>query len=205
MQKHTNQSTNTNSKYVPPSKKHVSHTNTSLQTNTSLNLTKKREPKKEFLLNPDDNSAFPTLNPLTASTNLKPALSFANATKKELDKERVDIVSDVKPGWVHIRKHKGKIEYKYGKATEIFPYYNDNNNSIFNNRLAIEQYERDSDIIRLGDLSEYYGEKTIYEMFEEEERLMNNTNDSDNSSSSETEYESYFDTYDNNKFDFNAQ
>ena len=196
MQKPTNLSIN--NKYVPPSKKHISNSN------TSLNLTKKKEPKKEFQLKADDDLAFPTLNPSTQSTNQKPVLSFANATKKEVNKQRVDIVSDVKPGWVHIRKHNGKIEYKYGKVTECLPYYNDNN-SIFNNRLAKEQYERDSDIIRLGDLSEYYGKKTIYEQFEDEERLLNNQNDSDNSSSSDTEYESYIDAYDNNKFDFNVQ
>ena len=72
-------------------------------------------------------------------------------------------------------------------------------------RLAIEQYERDNDIIRLGDLSQYYGEKTIYEMFEEEERLINNQPETDNSSSSDTEYESNFDTYEKNKFEFNTQ
>jgi hypothetical protein len=202
MQKQTNQSTN---KYVPPSKKHVVQTNTSLQSNTSLNLTKKKEPKKEFLLKTNDDSAFPTLNPSKTSTNIKASLSFANATKNEADKPKVDIISDIKPGWVYIRKHKGKIEYKYGEARELYPYYIDNSNSIFNNRLAKEQYERDSDIVRLGDLSEYYGEKTIYEMFEEEERLLNNQSESDNSSSSETEYESYFDTYEKNKFEFNTQ
>ena len=211
MQKNNNQSIN-NNKYVPPSKKHLPQSNTSSQSNTSLNLTKKKEPKKEFLLKPNDDSAFPTLNSLTSSTNLKPLLSFANATKKEVIQETADFVSDVEPGWIHIRKNNntGKIEYKYGKSTVRYPCSNDNfeqrlSRIIFNNRLAIEQYERDSDIIRLGDLSEYYGEKTIYEMFEEEERLLNNQNDSDNSSSSETEYETYLDTYENNKFEINGQ
>jgi hypothetical protein len=196
MQKQSNQSTN---KYVPPSKKNL------VQSNTSLTLTKKREPKKEFQLKPNDDSCFPTLNPSKTSSNIKASLSFANATKNEVDKPKVDIINDIKPGWVYIRKHKGKIEYKYGEGRELYPYYIDNSNSIFNNRLAKEQYERDSDIIRLGDLSEYYGEKTIYEMFEEEERLLNNQPESDNSSSSETEYESYFDIYEKNKFEFNTQ
>ena len=203
MQNNNNQSTNTNNKYVPPSKKLLAQTNSS-----SLNLTKKREPKKEFSLQANDDSAFPTLNQSITSGNLKPSLSFANAAKKEVVKPQLDVISDVKPGWVHIRKHKGKIEYKYGKASERYPYYDESrvsNDTIFMRRLVIEQYERDNDIIRLGDLSQYYGEKTIYEMFEEEERLLNKENESDNSSSSETEYESHFDTYENNKFDSNNQ
>jgi hypothetical protein len=183
-------------KYVPPSK---------------LNLTKKREPKKEFSLTEHEESAFPALT--ISNNNLKPLLSFANATKnKEVNKDTTDLItSDVIPGWVHIRLNDGKIEYKYGKSTDRYRCSDDNfenrlSSIICKNRLAKEQYERDNDIYRLGDLSDYYGEKTIYELFEEEENLLyNNNSDSDNSSFSETEYESYVDTYENNKFEINGQ
>ena len=52
-------------------------------------------------------------------------------------------------------------------------------------RLAKEQYDRDRDLERLGDLSEYYGAPTIQELFEEGERLrhkLNWSDDSDNNS-----------------------
>ena len=184
-----------NNKYIPPSK---------------TNLTKKKEPKKEFSLKEHD-AAFPALT--TSNNNLKPLLSFANATKnKEVSNGPTDVIkSDVIPGWVHIRTNNGKIEYKYGRSTDRYRCSDDNfenrlSSIMCNNRLAKEQYERNNDIYRLGDLSEFYGEKTIYELFEEEEFLLyNNNSDSDNSSSSETEYESYFDTYENNKFEINGQ
>ena len=182
-------------KYVPPSK---------------INLTKKKEPKKEFSLK-EHESAFPELT--ISNRNLKPLLSFANATKnKEVSDESTDLIkSDVIPGWVHIQKNNGKIEYKYGKSTDRYSCSDDNfenrlSSIMCNNRLAKEQYERNNDIYRLGDLSEFYGEKTVYELFEEEEFLLyKNNSDSDNSSSSETEYETYLDTYENNKFEINGQ
>jgi hypothetical protein len=182
--------------YIPPNKR----------PNTSLLLTKKREPKKEFSLN---DSAFPSLNSSATSSTLKPLLSFANATKKVVNKASETVINEVKPGWVLIRKNNGKTEYKYGKATNRYPCSDDNfenrlSRVILNNRLAKEQYEIDNDIIRLGDLSTYYGGKTIYEMFEVEERLLY-ASESDNDTSSETEYESYFDTYENNKFEMNTQ
>jgi hypothetical protein len=183
-------------KYVPPSKKQ------------QTTFTQKKEPKKEFSLNANE-TAFPALNQLRKPNNLKPLLSFANAAKTQIKQSDSPIVSDVIPGWVHIRNNNGKIEYKYGKPTNRYPCSRDNFENIvsrivFNNRLAKEQYERDNDINRLGDLSEYYGEKTIYEMFLEEERLLY-VNSSDNSSSSDTEYETHFDTYENNKFEINTQ
>jgi hypothetical protein len=191
---HTNNST-----HVPPSKTHKY---------SNVPLTKKKEPKKEFSLHANDNSAFPSLSQTSNASNVRVTLSFANATKNKINSVNEVIATDSKPGWVHIRKNNGKIEYKYGKSTRRYPCSDDNfenrlNHTIFNIRLLKEQYERDNDIIRLGDLSEYYGEKTLHEMFEEEERLIYvNESDNDSSSLSETEYEQYFVTYENNKFEF---
>jgi len=182
-----------------------------VKSNNKYALTKKKEPKKEFSLKINDNSAFPSLNQLTTSGKLKPLLSFANATKKEVNKETKDLVGDIIPGWLYIRKQNGKIEYKYGKATDRYPCSDDNfeqrlGKIIFYSRISKEQYERDNDIIRLGDLSEFYGENTLYESFEEEERLLySNVSETEYSSSSDAEYESYCDTYDNNKFEITAQ
>ena len=39
-------------------------------------------------------------------------------------------------------------------------------------RLAKEQYERDNDVLRLGDYSEYYNIKSLQEQFDEEEITM---------------------------------
>ena len=84
--------------------------------------------------------------------------------KEEKEKDKV------RPGWVLIRKHDGKIQYKYGKERinwyleksfirETFKH----DRLILKYKIAREQWDRNSENDYLGDLSPYYNEPTIKE------------------------------------------
>jgi len=86
--------------------------------------------------------------------------------KEEEEKEK----DKVRPGWVHIRKHNGEIQYKYGKERlnwylekafirETFKH----ERLILKYKIAREQWDRDRENDYLGDLSPYYNEPTIKE------------------------------------------
>lgn len=183
-------------------------------------LTKKKEPKKEFSIL-SQSTSFPIL--ATSSDKSQNAhvtrvkMSFANAAKQQDLEKQPDQQQQEKtqPGWIHIRNNNGKIEYKNGAQTERYPCSDDNfevrlGNIMFKNRLAKEQYERDNDIFRLGDLSEFYGEKTVFEIYADEERRIYKSNsnkftdnDNDNaSSSSDSDYDDYINY---NKFENRLQ
>ena len=133
-------------------------------------LTKKKELKKEHAFN-NAPAEFPSLATslslsLSAAANMH---SFSSAARKKILIPS-KVIHDVLPGWVHIRKHEGKIQYKYG-AHIVKPDNEERENKILGNiiykyRLARDQYERDIDVDRLGDLSEYYGEKPIAEIYD---------------------------------------
>jgi hypothetical protein len=132
---------------------------------TALPSTKKKEPKKEFAI---DQTAFPSL----ATTVKRPAtsgtpISFSSAAAKKVEAPK-EVKIDVLPGWVHIRRNEGVIQYKYGKEVIRPADGNDEITSriILKNRIAREQYDRDRDLDRLGDLSEFYGKTTLAEIFE---------------------------------------
>ena len=77
---------------------------------------------------------------------------------------------EVLPGWVHIRYHQGKIQYKYGEPisrdAEAERAEHIRSRIILKNRIAREDYDRTRHIERLGDLSEYYGQMTLAELYE---------------------------------------
>jgi hypothetical protein len=183
------------------------NTQTTFRYNKPSNPTKKKEPKKEFSLEGNLN-AFPTLTRSDNNNNKQSILSFANATKSEKKEITIENVSDAIPGWIHIRidNNNGKIQYKEGKPTNRYPCSDDNfdfklGSAMFKNRLAREQYERNNDIARLGDFSEYYGEKTLYEMYaDEEQSLLSEKYDDSLSSSDQSDYDDYHDN-NNNKFE----
>ena len=161
--------------YIPPAQRATN----------ALSIAKKKEPRKEF--SACDPSAFPALGE-TLHNNV---LNFSSAAKKKIEQETIMKV-EVLPGWVHIRKQSGMqsgkqsgmqsgvgtIEYKYGasinhdmkevrEAKKV-------GRIIFKYRLWKEQYARDMDVLRLGDLSEFYGEPSlaeIYDALEEEYRI----------------------------------
>lgn len=58
-------------------------------------------------------------------------------------------------------------------------------NILFKHRIEREQYHRDMDVERLGDLSEFYGQPTLVEMYENDSRLQLND---DELNSSDNEY-----------------
>ena len=167
--------TNTQTKktsYVPPSMRQQS---SAPQSSASIKSTKKKEPKKEFSL--ADSDAFPALGVNKWNSSLPNSITITNtvnfsaaaATKKteEVKEPKIEVL----PGWVHIRKQAGKIQYKYGAP---LPYdYNAEErrnaalgNQLFKILLGRAQYDRDMDVMRLGDLSEFYNNPSLAEIFE---------------------------------------
>jgi hypothetical protein len=138
--------------------------------------TEKKSLKKEFSLQPE---AFPTLHINTTSSK-QPALSFAQAAQTGPVKKPVTTTTEFLPGWLYIRQKQGKIEYKSGPSVpERYPCLEQEEEAdnrlgrlLVKYRLAKEEYERNNDILRLGDLSEFYNTKTLTEQFEEEEVAM---------------------------------
>jgi len=161
-----NVSSNNNKKYVPP------------RHSTTSTVTEKKTLKKEFSFQPD---AFPALAGKTSTSKLT-ALSFVQAAQTRPVTKTVSNTDVFLPGWVYIqRNNNGKIEYKYSGSTHPPRYpsqYNEDDEDarldrrLVKYRLAKEQYERDNDVLRLGDYSEYYNIKTVQEQFDEEEITM---------------------------------
>jgi len=84
----------TTQKYITPSKR---------------NKNNSKESNKSIL----DEQSFPTLGETMKSPEKK-VMNFASAAKKAEEKiETKPIVSDIKPGWIHIRKINGKIQYRH--------------------------------------------------------------------------------------------
>ena len=168
------------STYIPPTMRNLA----------ALSSTKKKEPQKVFSLE-NDKSLFPSLGE-TFKKYANSPLSFSSAAAKKIEQPNL-IKSDVAPGWVHIRRRNGKTEYKYGIPVPIF----DNrereevifNNMLFKIRMEEQQYERDMDILRLGDLSEYYNEPTLAEIHDCD--MQDKMNDEYYSSSDESDSGDY--------------
>jgi hypothetical protein len=143
--------------YIPPT----------MRTKTTTNIAKKTALKKEFAI---DQQAFPTLGDTIKKTATRGTpISFSSAAAKPIDQPTEKVV-DVLPGWVHIRRKDGKYQYKYGKMSDFDAEAADRwediqSKIILKNRIAREQYDRDWDIERLGDLSEFYGEPPLAELY----------------------------------------
>ena len=130
--------------------------------------TKKKEPKKEFAV---DQAAFPTLGETIKKSGTP--MSFSSAAAKKVEAPKI-VQADVLPGWVHIRWNAGKIEYKYGKPVLRNDEEEDRAEAIrsriiLKNRIAREEYDRTRDIELLGDLSQFYGQPTLAELYELED------------------------------------
>jgi len=168
----------TKTSYVPPSLRAKP---------TPLPSTKKTALKKEFAI---EQSAFPSLGEtIKKNTNAGTPISFSSAAAKKIEPPKV-IKIDVLPGWVHIRHHVGQIQYKYGEPVLKTNEERDEeilSRIIVKNRIAREQYDRNREIDRLGDLSEFYGQPTLAEIYENEASNFH-TNDSDSSDYSDNEY-----------------
>ena len=152
--------------------------------------TKKTALKKEFALEP---GAFPSLGEtIKTPLNRGTPISFSSAAAKKIAPPPVEKI-DVLPGWVHIRRHAGEIQYKYGKMK--YPSVADEERAaeitsriILKNRIAREDYDRNVNIERLGDLSEFYGQPTLAEMYETDVYSVNEDNDSTMESSNDSDH-----------------
>ena len=121
----------------------------------------------------NNNESFPSLK---ESFNVS-QMSFASIAKKvEVIEVVKPIVSDVKPGWVHIRMNKGKIEYKFNKTdkhtcTMEDVIYEEKRLSkyLFTKRVMFQQETHDILNDTLGDLSPYWNTKTILQMHEDDD------------------------------------
>jgi hypothetical protein len=154
--------------YAPPSARKAA---TAPVPATPLPSTKKTALKKEFqdAFNP---SAFPSLGDTMKNhkkTNGGTTISFSSAAAtKQVEAPKIAKI-DVLPGWVHIRKQKGVIQYKYGAP--IDNQQNMDRADLIQSKILLKylmargQYERDRDVERLGDLSEFYGEPTLAEIY----------------------------------------
>jgi hypothetical protein len=175
---------NKKSAYIPPSLRGKSTTTqtqqaqktqqTSHQTQ-SWSIAKKTALKKEFAI---EQSAFPSLgDTVKKQSNRGTPISFSSAAAgaNKLVEIPKEVKDEVLPGWVHIRREpKGMmmsgIQYKYGK-----PIIRENTEEkedmirsriILKNRIDREQYDRNKDIECLGDLSEFYGQPTLVDIYE---------------------------------------
>jgi hypothetical protein len=149
-----------NKKYVHP--RH--HTKT----------TEKTALKKEFSLEAQTQAeAFPTLSSVRKPH--APLLSFAQVAQTAPLTRAVSTTTALLPGWVYIRRQAGKIEYKSSDQTR-YPSLESVEEAdarlgrlLVKYRLAKAQYERDNDVLRLGDFSEYYNTPTLQEQFDAED------------------------------------
>ena len=169
------------SSYVPPGLR--------TKNSTALPITKKTALKKEFAM---EQTAFPSLGEtIKKSVSSGTPISFSSAAAKKIETPKTEKV-DVLPGWVHIRKHGGQIQYKYGNPvlsnTDEERYEEILSRIILNNRIAREQYDRTIDIERLGDLSEFYGQPTLFEIYEND-LAITYVDENDSSNDSEHYYE----------------
>jgi hypothetical protein len=173
----TNSSTVSNS-----STSTVSNSSTS-NSNSFLNTTEKKSLKKVFQLQ-DGKHEFPTLGEALRQTNKannnnnKPILSFSAMTQKKEVQKPAAPESILLPGWIYIRKNKqGKIEYKEGPLSNHEKARLEADQKahfrlgqlLTKYRIEQDQYKRDMDIQRLGDLSFYYNQPTLNELFAEVE------------------------------------
>jgi len=160
-----NHNNRNNNAYVPPNKR---------EKPTASPRTEKKELKKEFSTN--NPLLFPTLGEtIQKSSQACPIISFSSAAAKKIEAPPPPIKSEVAPGWVHIRKHNGIIQYKYGPEILKKDYTEEEDkficDALLKYRFERQQYENDMDVERLGDLSDYYDEPTLVEIQEEYERL----------------------------------
>ena len=200
----TNSNVNTKQSYVPPS---LRNKNTSSRQSSFAPSTKKNEPKKEFsqaeafptlgetiTQKSNNNKNVSEANTTTGSKSSKnkSPISFSSAASKRIQEKNDTTPPPNKPlliGWVYISKsnnNNGTITYKHNyiespiSKRELELAYQDNQrlgNILFKYRIAREQYERDMDVERLGDLSEYYNEPTLIEMYENDSNMCFNDDD----------------------------
>jgi len=170
-----NNNNNNNNKYVAPNKRQTASASASKTASASMSL---------------DQQSFPTLKEmLTTVKHLHPRSFASVAQKVEAVVEVKPKVSEVSPGWIHIRKNKntGRIEFNYNRtdrntSTMEDVIYEEKRLSkyLFTRRVTLQQWERDFQNEMLGDLSPYWNKKTILEMHEDEDYQEGDYDENDN-------------------------
>ena len=170
----SNQNRNTNNKYVAPNKRHHPARATARATATATATNKTSQL---------DKLSFPTLKETLTSTSNHPKSFAAVAQKVEAVVEVKIPLSDVPPGWIHIRRNKNKNKDNINKGVIEFNYNRTDRNTstiedviyeekrlskyLFNRRVTLQQWDRDIQNEMLGDLSPFWNTKTILEMHED--------------------------------------
>jgi len=191
---------NTKQSYVPPS---LRNKNKSFVPSTKKTEPKKEFPQAEAFptlgetIKQNSNNKKNINNSENTTTGSKTSknkspVSFSSAASKKIPEKKDTTPPPNKPllmGWVYISKsnnNNGTITYKHKyiespiSKRELELAYQDNerlSSILFKYRIEREQYERDMDVERLGDLSEYYNEPTLIEMFENDSNLCFNDDD----------------------------
>lgn len=146
----------------------------------SFTLNKRKIKTEEFNLN-EKIDVFPTLGETFKPSSTAAAaaiagtnkMNFASVAKYVDTSVKEEKVVEVQPGWVHIRKHNGKIEYKYGaqKHDPSLEWYFVQEDAFIDKNfiksiIARLQYAQDYENESLGDLSAYYDFPNIQEKLE---------------------------------------
>jgi hypothetical protein len=168
----------------------------------SIQPTPKTALKKAFVLAKDTNE-FPTLNDSLKTKTIKKVgtpISFSSALTKNRDNNEINIDEILTPGWCYIRRYNNMIQYKYGpnifKKNNIEEENTKLGRILFKYKIAREQYDRDRDVEQLGDLSEFYGEPTLAEMYENDTELEHGIELENNPNENNPNENSESDTYD---------
>jgi hypothetical protein len=142
------------------------------QTSSNLFVAARKEPKKEFS---SDAAMFPTLGEMKAQvepTKVEEELGFAAALKrkkKTKKKKKEGKIMNAEPGWVVMYFDEiGKIQRKYGEgASEIDERPPPNREAIMRNMVARWQHDRDYMNETHGQLSPYYGARSLIDIMDD--------------------------------------
>jgi hypothetical protein len=188
------------SKYIPPSQRQPPTQQTISQS------TEEKAPKKRHYEEQKEEE-FPSLT-IACNAFINPTMSFASIMKKVEEKLK-PLENPYKPGWLYIKrvkqdylqidkdnhnilKPKSLIQFIEGPPVPIDEYYlsidydQQHSDYLFNKRIASMQEEQDRSIDTLGDLSPYWGQPDVLEVFYQNygQEHQNNSDDEDNYSSS---------------------
>ena len=200
MSAHTNTQQTQNKKYSPPSnKKNKKYEN-------DINLFPVLLKEQEHSHSNNSQKKTTTLS-FAALVNNEKNIEITLPLKEA---EAAEAAEAVMPGWVLIKKIKGKINYKYGIMSDAYVNMilenkrqekEDNKNS-FKKRLAQLQWDRDILNDLLGDISPHWNTKTLYETYNLEHLIKKkNQNNKNNQKANNEENEENEENEKNNQKD----
>jgi hypothetical protein len=106
-----------------------------------------------------------------------------NANNNEKEAKTKTETDNILPGWVYIRKHNGKIEYKYGKETlndylekDFIRRNLKHDKAILHYLIARQQWDQDRENDHLGDLSRFHNDLTVQDRLSKRTRYIKISN-----------------------------